>query len=149
MRHCCNDFQRTIFPRTLTEANIYIRHHVRSFAHTTLVTWFYHKFWHGHVSYRFDGENINVMLRSSWNCLYQLSSFLVSPRLRFVSHGLIPHCRLWSHLVINKNKSPMKLPSVVHLSRGILNIQMKTLPNIKHVWFATKMIWHWKHWQTW
>ena len=49
--------------RASTEVNVYKRRHqMRYFARTTLVTVIYHKFSHDDVSYRINGENVNVML---------------------------------------------------------------------------------------
>ena len=57
-------FQRTSLQQTSTEVNVYMRRHqTRSSARTTLVTLIYHKFSHDDVSFRINGENINVSFR--------------------------------------------------------------------------------------
>ena len=58
-----NVFLRIFLKRMSTEAHVYMRRHqgpkVKHFDFSIVI---YHKFSHGTVSYRLNGENVNVML---------------------------------------------------------------------------------------
>ena len=56
-------FLRIILKRTSTEAHVYMRRHQGAkFEHFDVSNVIDHKFSHGAVSYRLNGENVNVML---------------------------------------------------------------------------------------
>ena len=85
MRHCFNVFQRTILQRTSIEVNVYNATSSNALFCTHYVNnVIYHKFSHSDVSYRFNGNNVNVMLQFNFlyvylfSCIYMVKNFVHS-----------------------------------------------------------------------
>ena len=61
--YCDVFFLRIILKRTSTEAHVYMRRHQSAkFEHFDVSNVIYNKFSQGAISYRLNGENVNVML---------------------------------------------------------------------------------------